>query len=249
MFLTNVRRLARRSWSSPLERQVRRWQARRDRRRQSRCPSAAHEADRLALASTNIEEGGARRAWRRACGAPACARARHGSAANRGRPIPASCRQIPLAPAAPTAGGAAGEGPAVSSTLTAGAFTARRTATSQSCGVRNLRVVSAPRLLDIDERGRNGAKVAAGGAEHARDSFDSGGGRLVGDEMRDKLGRDELRSRRVAAQVADDVLALFDPRIGVLHAKHRPCTRLVKWILECEPDRRLAGRARRSAAR
>src|SRR5688572_4806836 len=61
--------------------------------------------------------------------------------------------------------------------------------------------------------------------------------------MRDELSRDECRSRRVAAQVANDALALFDSRIRVLHAQHRPCTRLVKWILKREPNLSLPRRS------
>ena len=92
------------------------------------------------------------------------------------------------------------------------ALKARSTATSQSCGVRNLRAsrVHASGRSTSARATRREVAVASRGtrARCARPPRR----RLVGDEVRDELRRDEPRGRRVAAQRADGVLALVRRR-------------------------------------
>ena len=90
----------------------------------------------------DIERAPSGRRARRATGAPRCARARRDSAANRDRPIRWSRRRNPLATPATTADAAVGAAAVITVSLTSVALNARSMATSQSCGVRNLRALS-----------------------------------------------------------------------------------------------------------
>ena len=121
--------------------QVRRSQARRDRLRQSTCRRAAREADRWPPTSTTSSSAAASSLasrMRRASVRASSARLRSESGSAH------SCI------VSPNPFGACGAHSGCRScrrtgsvmTLTPGALTARRTATSQSCGVRNLRVAS-----------------------------------------------------------------------------------------------------------
>ena len=113
---------------------------------------------------------------------------------------------------------------------------ARSTATSQSCGVRNFRALVGPRLGQIDQRRRHGAKIAVGVAKHPGDAIDRRRGRLVAHEMGDQLGRDEPRGRRMAHERANDALALFDAGLGISRAEHCLRSRLVQQLLKRESD-------------
>ena len=116
------------------------------------------------------------------------------------------------------------------------ASNARSTATSQSCGVRNLRALVAPRLGQIDERGRHRAKIAVGVAKHAGDAIDRRRGRLVAHEMGDELRRQEPRGRRVTHERANDALTFLDAGFGVSRAEHCFRSRLVQQLLKRKSD-------------
>ena len=106
----------------------------------------------------------------------------------------------------------------------------------------------APRLGQIDERGRHGAKIPVAVAKHAGDAIDRRRGRLVAHEMRDELRREESRGRRVTHERANHALALFDARFAVSHAEHGFRSRLVQQLLKRESDAAVASACAAMAA-
>ena len=103
---------------------------------------------------------------------------------------------------------------AVRSRSTSLASNARSTATSQSCGVRNLRASS----RQASGRSTSAARPSAGRRrcrEHARRDRPPRR-RFVAHEVRDQLGRDESRGGRMAAQRADRALAFVDAAFVVV---------------------------------
>ena len=157
-------------------------------------------------------------------------------------PLRTPRRRIPSAPAATRADDAAAAERASSVTFTSEASNARSTATSQSCGVRNLRasaVHASGRSTSASATARRSPSVSR---NTARDAIDGGGRRLVADEVRDELRRHEARRRRVAAERADGALGLVLARLPVADAEQRLRAGLVQERLEHERD--VVGRAR-----
>ena len=100
------------------------------------------------------------------------------------------------------------------------ASNARSTATSQSCGGRNFRLASFPRLGQVDQCARDCAQIAAAFAEHASDAYR----RRRADRRQRNVRR--ASSRRIAPSmdggtVADHPLSLCYTVFAVSHAEHR----------------------------
>ena len=103
----------------------------------------------------------------------------------------------------------------------------------------------APRLGQIDERGRHRAKIAVGVAKHPGDAIDRRRGRLIAHEMGDELRRQEPRGRRVTHERANHALSLFDARFVISRAEHGFRSGLVQHFLKRESDAAVRVRRRR----
>ena len=116
------------------------------------------------------------------------------------------------------------------------ASSARSTATSQSCGVRNFRAPS----LHASGRSTSAADTARRSPSVSRKTRAmrsiADARRRVAHKMGDELRRQESRGRWMTHERANDALALFDAAFGVSRSKHRLRSRLVQELLKRKSD-------------